>query len=519
MAGPRLIPIIVGVGDVCNKSLQVADAFEPAELMTRAINAALKDSGIAKHDFTAQLDSISVVPPWTWPYPDLPGLLAQKLGSSPSHKDIGKYHGGNQPALLCDEAARRVATGQARLAVVTGGEALASLAACQKAGKFPPPGWATPDPSSSTISASDSSRLGQSIGGRHSVGLPLHVYPMYENGFRSHEGQTFAENTSESADMYAAFDAIACKQPYSWRSGASPKTASDIGTPTPKNRMICMPYPLLMNAFNTVNLSGACILTSTEHARKLGIPEEKWVYILGGAGTSDSSQFWDRPNYFSSPALTQSIDAALEASGITKNDIDCFDIYSCFPIVPKLACKHLGLSVTRPEKPITVLGGLTSFGGAGNNYSMHAITEMTRLIRKSEVKTGLILANGGMLTYQHALCLSKGARREASPYPSKNPLPEFSKGVIAPPVSEKPQGRAIIETYTVDFDRQGKPNQGFIVGRLESGDRARFVANHGDDSTLARLTDMTREPIGCRGLVKQGEDGRNLFFVDQDGKL
>jgi hypothetical protein len=25
----------------------------------------------------------------------------------------------------------------------------------------------------------------------------------------------------------------------------------------------------------------------------------------------------------------------------------------------------------RPAKPITVLGGLTSFGGAGNNYSMH----------------------------------------------------------------------------------------------------------------------------------------------------
>jgi hypothetical protein len=25
----------------------------------------------------------------------------------------------------------------------------------------------------------------------------------------------------------------------------------------------------------------------------------------------------------------------------------------------------------KPQKPITLLGGLTSFGGAGNNYSMH----------------------------------------------------------------------------------------------------------------------------------------------------
>lgn len=42
-----------------------------------------------------------------------------------------------------------------------------------------------------------------------------------------------------------------------------------------------------MNAFNGVNLSAACILTSTEHAQKLGIPKDKWVYVLGGAGTHE----------------------------------------------------------------------------------------------------------------------------------------------------------------------------------------------------------------------------------------
>jgi hypothetical protein len=45
--------------------------------------------------------------------------------------------------------------------------------------------------------------------------------------------------------------------------------------------------PLLMNAFNNVNLAGACLLTSTEYASELGIPENRWIYPLGGAGTSD----------------------------------------------------------------------------------------------------------------------------------------------------------------------------------------------------------------------------------------
>ena len=44
-----------------------------------------------------------------------------------------------------------------------------------------------------------------------------------------------------------------------------------------------------MNAFNAVNLSGACLLTSTEFAEELGVPKEKWIYLLGGAGTKDSA--------------------------------------------------------------------------------------------------------------------------------------------------------------------------------------------------------------------------------------
>lgn len=57
------------------------------------------------------------------------------------------------------------------------------------------------------------------------------------------------------------------------------------------------PDPLLMNAFNTVNLAAACILTSVENARRLGVPEEKWVYPLGGAGRKEkerckSSRHW-----------------------------------------------------------------------------------------------------------------------------------------------------------------------------------------------------------------------------------
>ena len=121
-------PIIIGVGDVKNRSLKVDDAIEPMQLMLQAITRALEDSTTSRshaEELKSSIDSISVVASWTWPYADLPGLLAEKLGVQPRCK-IYSEHGGNQPIKLVDEAARRISRGECKVAVVTGGEALAS---------------------------------------------------------------------------------------------------------------------------------------------------------------------------------------------------------------------------------------------------------------------------------------------------------------------------------------------------------------------------------------------------------
>jgi hypothetical protein len=86
-----------------------------------------------------------------------------------------------------------------------------------------------------------------------------------------------------------------------------------------------------------------------------------------------------------------------------------------------------------------------------------------------------------------------------------------------PAFTSKAQGKAIIETYTVDHDRSG-PKLGHIVGRLiETGER--FIANHGDEMTLSALVSISTEPIGMKGFVEVGSDGRNLFSVDPPVKL
>lgn len=287
------VPIVVGVGDFVNRSTSIADAHEPLTLIFNAIETALKDTALdvsKRRKLQSAIDSIDVVRTWTWPYDDLPGDIGRKLGVDAPHKFYSD-HGGNKPAKLFDEAARRISKRQTKVAVVTGGEALASreyhplfpfrpwegfqmlilivetcsngMRCCketaatrldqdQRRGQQGLFGdwtgsWEEYVPllhmqhAHLTSSKTVDSLSGADIGGIHSVGEPIQVYPLYENGFRAHRGQSIADNNEESAQLYAEFAKVAATQPYAWNYGKPAKSKEEIGTVTPRNRMICFP--------------------------------------------------------------------------------------------------------------------------------------------------------------------------------------------------------------------------------------------------------------------------------------
>ena len=122
------VPVIIGVADVVNRSTKVEDAREPLDLIVEAVQNSIKDSGVFPDEakkLQSSIDSIDVVGSWTWPYQDLPGSIASKLGIEVSHKYYTP-HGGNQIGIIFDDAARRISQGKTKVAVCAGGEALAS---------------------------------------------------------------------------------------------------------------------------------------------------------------------------------------------------------------------------------------------------------------------------------------------------------------------------------------------------------------------------------------------------------
>ena len=82
--------------------------------------------------------------------------------------------------------------------------------------------------------------LSADLGAIHKIGAPIHVYPLYENAFRAHRGQSLRSNNDESAKLYAEFSRVASTQEFAWNQGKI-NDEKTIGTVSEKNRMICYP--------------------------------------------------------------------------------------------------------------------------------------------------------------------------------------------------------------------------------------------------------------------------------------
>ena len=103
------------------------------------------------------------------------------------------------------------------------------------------------------------------------------------------------------------------------------------------------------------------------------------VYLHGGADVKERDV--DRaPGPVVQPGSVLAAKRALAVAGVDVARSTLFDFYSCFPDRGVQRARWPGHAADDP-RPLTVTGGLPFFGGAGNNYSMHAIASMVRALR------------------------------------------------------------------------------------------------------------------------------------------
>ena len=327
-------------------------------------------------------------------------------------------------------------------------------------------------------------------------------YALLENARRAGTGLGPAEYARQMGELFAPFTKIAAGNPFA----AAPveRTVDELITVTDSNRMISEPYPRLLVARDQVNQGAAALLMSVGAARRLGVPEENWVYLHGHADL-DEQPLLQRPDLGHAPSAVLAVREALAMAGIGIDDIATFDLYSCFPVPVFNICDGMGIAPDDP-RGLTLTGGLPFFGGAGNNYSMHAVAETVIQMRSTPGQFGLVGANGGILS-KYSVGVYSTTPAEWKPDRSAQ-LQAQVTGWATQAVTENADGSGVVETYTVRRD-DGRPT-GIIIGRLDDDSSgSRFLSTTEDDELIALLTDG--DPLGKPVRVRSFDYGNRCF--------
>lgn len=491
MLKPELTPVIVGVGECVDRPELVEQALEPLALMERALRAAEADASAA---LLEKLESLELIGLISWRYRDPVSQLCARLRISPARK-VNASMGGETPIRLIHEAAVRIARGELGAAAIVGGEAMHSAGRAKKQNARLP--WTKPASKEDATKFASSSFELSAVSKQLGVWDPARIYPFYEMAAQARWQQTPAQGQAESAALWSQYARVAAAQDAAWIRSAP--EAAQIAAVGDDNRLINWPYPKLMTANPNVNQGAAVIVTSLALARAAGVPEDRIVHIHGGAEAKEPEDWLKRDRYDGSSAQSAVLDRAVELAGGHAMNFGMLELYSCFPVVPKMALRVLGLDAKQVSP--TVTGGLTFFGGPLNNYMTHAVCAMVRALRPTS-ELGLLYGQGGYVNKHHALLLSTRAPQAplALAY-SVQDTADRARGAV-PELLDRYVGAATIETYTIAYGRDGKPLHGLVVLRTADDRRTLAKVDAEDRASMALLESTERNAIGMPGHVR-----------------
>lgn len=486
---PERIAVIAGIGEITDRVAPGQIGMEPLQLLIESARLADKDSNGLLRD----VESVELVAQWNWRYKNLAGILAEKLELSGA-KALETPPGGNMSTKLLADMAMRISRGELTTALLCGAESTYSIAQAAKTKTTPP--WTPQDDSVKRMGGDFLDK--EAI--RYGLRMPVDVYAIYENACRAAWKQTLKESQHESGVIGAKMSEVAATDPFAW--SPNPTSAEAIASPSLDNRMVIFPYTKLMIANPMVNQGAAVIVTTLARARAAGIADDKLVYIGSGAGGSEPRDFMQRSNYHSAPAMDAVLKRTLALNNLQADKLDLLELYSCFPCVPKLARRSLGIGL---DRPLTVAGGLVFFGAPTNTYMTNAICAMTRALRSGRGENGLLYGNGEFVTKHHATVLFKNApTRTPENLDLQNEL-DAAYGPV-PPMVRDYVGPSTLETYTVMYTRDGAPEFANLIARTPDGGRHLAKVGSDNPAVLDWLVSGASEPIGTAGIAARGSD-------------
>jgi len=452
MSADSNAPVIVGAAAVQQRVDDPRAALEPLALVRSAFEAAAADAGS-----TDLLDAASVV------------LLTQGMWATanpaqvaaPWSRDIRSVVAdlGVLQQTLIDRACTMVASGEAEVVLVGGGEAKYRSLRSQITG-VPVSDTVTIGapterlvPAAEIITAAEISR---------GLPVPVRQYALIDTALRAAEGLTPAEHIDALADLAQRFSDVAAGNPSAWG-----------GTWRADSPMLAWPYTKLHCSQWNVDQAAGIIVCSASAAQGFGIARDQWVFAHLGVESNLMVPLSHRAELHRSPAVAI-------AGRLVIGDVEHLDLYSCFPAAVRVQTAELGID---PNRQLTVTGGMTFAGGPLNNYSLQSLVKMVEVLRADPGSRGMVTNISGMMTKFGLSVWS--TTPPSNPFVAVDITNEVRAATGTVPFDPDHVGRARVVSYTVVFDH-GTPVQGIVLADTPAG--TRVLATTNDRAVMADMT-------------------------------
>jgi acetyl-CoA C-acetyltransferase len=485
--------VLVAVGQVEQRTTDLAAALEPTGLLAEAVRTATADAGTDR--LLGAIDTVAVIQILSHTYRDPGALVAATTGMAPA-RTIVTDEGGNYPLALLNRACREIRSGSSEGWLIGGAETWRTRQRRLTSGT-PSPWTVQPPEVAPTEQVTNGRLIFNDAEAASGALLPAAAYALFDNARRAAKGWTIEQQRDRIAELYAGFSAVAVDNPHAWI--REPWDAERIRTATDDNRMIGFPYTKVVNANNAVEQAACFVVTSVQRATELAIARDRWVFPWAG---TDAHEHWfmsERWSLAAAPAIGVAGRTALALAGVGVDDLAHVDVYSCFPSAVEIAADEIGLSL---DRPLTVTGGLSFAGGPWNNYVSHSIATMCERLRDDPGSLGMVTANGGYLT-KHAIGIFS-TEPAAAGYQHRNVQAE----VDALPSRQLATGAhddVRVEAAVVLHGRGNVAERATVAALLADGRRAWGATTDAD--AMARM--VTEETAGAAGHISA--DGTFAF--------
>lgn len=472
-------PVIVGAAAVNQHVDDPHQANDALTLMREALRRAAEDAG--NPDLLAAA-TVLLVPQGTW----VAANPAERIAPwNPAIRSIIADIGVLQQTLV-SRACALVATGQAEIVLVAGGEAkFRALRALITGVSLDDP--VTVGAPTERIVPNNEIITREEI--ERGLPVPARQYAMIDTALRAHDGWTPGQHIAHLGELQSGFSTVAAQNPEAWsRRIVVPSEVNDMP-------MVAWPYTKMHCSQWNVDQAAGVIVCSASAAERFGIAVDRRVFAHVGVESNLMVPMTRRAAIHRSPAVAVTAEAVRAHTGTDPSEIEHLELYSCFPAAVRVQAREMAIDI---DRQLTVTGGMTFGGGPLNNATLQALVRIVHVLRDDPDSLGMVTNISGMLTKFGASVWS--CTRPTSPYASVDVTDAATAATEVVDVEPDYRGRVEVITYTVAHDR-GAPVQGMIVGRTEAG--THVVSATTDESIMYDMlgTDWCGRRVAVDGAV------------------